>query len=186
VLPYDTSIYGNNSGDVTLVAYGEDTDPDNQHCRYALELDAHGHVFHFPAVIHGRLRDNEITGVRSFFTAVRNQLIPKKSAFELYATAGDGNPPIPRRLYHLVGSYDGETMRFYVNGKLSNVMRVSGHIVGFKPTNGLGIGGEFTDVNPVFHGRISEVAVYDRTLSSDRIRKHYASGMRGTGTTLAR
>src|SRR5262249_11898072 len=65
VLPYDTSIYGNNSGDVTLVAYGEDTDPDNQHCRYALELDAHSHVFHFPAVIHGRLHDNEITGVRS-------------------------------------------------------------------------------------------------------------------------
>lgn len=71
-------------------------------------------------------------------------------------------------------------MRFYVNGKLNNVISVRGHIEGYAPTDGMGIGGEFGNVNPVFCGRISEVAVYDRTLTPGRIETHYLAGLRPT------
>lgn len=179
VYPYDVGIYGRNSGDVTIVAYGNDTAPDKMHCRYALELDAHSHVWNFPAVIDGKVRDHEVTGVRSFLGMLADAIAPKRrDEHLLYAAKGtDGNPPRARRLYHLVGTYDGAVMRFYINGELNNALRVEGAVEGYGPTDGMGIGGEYADDNPVFHGRISEVALYDRVLAPERIRAHYAAGI---------
>lgn len=180
VLPYDVGIHGENSGDVTIAAYGRDDHPDEQHCRFALELDAHSHVFHFPAVIDGKRNGEAVTGVRSFFRALHDELWVTTSARELYAKDGtDGFPPLANHVYHLVGTYDGATMRFYIDGKLNNTMPVSGRITGYTPQDGMGIGGEYVDVNPVFHGRIGEVAIYDHVLSSDRIAAHYAAGRGG-------
>jgi hypothetical protein len=184
VLSYNVGPQGKNSGDVTLVAYGNDLDPDKLHCRYALELDGRSQIWHFPAVVNGRPLDQKIGGIRSFLTAITNYLGPtQRAAYEVYAASGtDGNPPVAKRLYYLAGTYDGETMRFYINGDLNNVLRVRGQIEGYALGNGLGIGGEFKDVNPVFHGRIGEVAIYDRTLSPERIKAHYLAG----GASLAK
>ena len=188
-LPYSVGVHGQNSGDITIAAYGRDDAPDKQHCRYAIELDAHSHVWHFPAVVNGKVTDPiRVTGLRSFLSWVaapfaRDQV----SAHELYAARDtDGNPPRANERYHLVGTYDGEVMRFYINGSLNNIMHVRGAIFGYGPHNGLGIGGEFVDRNPVFDGRISEVAVYDHVLTPEQIRRHYEVGIASQPTRVSR
>ena len=177
VYGYDMNIRGHNSGDVTLVAYGNDTAADRQHCRYGLELDEHSHVLHFPLVVNGRFTDPP-TGPRSLLNyLVDNVMGDKVLERELYGASHSSiNPPENKRLYYLVGTYDGQTARFYVDGKLNNTMHVRGRIEGYRPDNGMGIGGEFADVNPTFHGRIAEVAVYNRTLTAEQIARHFAAG----------
>jgi hypothetical protein len=181
---YDLNVHGHNSGDITIVAYGNDTAPDLQHCRYALELDAHGHVLHFPTVVRGRFTDRP-SGPRSLFHYLADQVGgDRRQIRELYAAAHSvANPPMNNRLYHLVGTYDGKTMRFYVNGELNNTMGVRGLIEGYTEDNGMGIGGEFANVNPTFFGRIAEVAVYDHPLSPERVKLHYLAGLDGTEAT---
>src|ERR1700730_8963859 len=131
VFPYSVAIYGENSGDITIAAYGRDDNPDKQHCRYALELDAHSHVWHFPAVIKGKVTDPvHVTGLHSFAAWVAAPFARETlSAHELYAAPGsDGNPPKLNVRQYLVGTYDGSTMRFYLNGRLNSVMHVRGTI----------------------------------------------------------
>jgi hypothetical protein len=179
-LPYTINVFGKNSGDITIAAYGRDDAPDHQHCRYAIELDAHSHLWHFPAVIEGKVTDPvHVTGLHSFLDWLRSPFAgPELHARELYTAPGtDGNPPRVQALYHLVGTYDGETMRLYINGELNNEMHVRGAISGYEPNSGMGIGGEFVDVNPVFRGRIGEVAVYDHVLTPEEIARHYRVGV---------
>lgn len=180
VVPDTTKIVGNNSGDVTLAAYGNDDAPDKLHCRYALELDEHSHVLYFPLTLEGKKTDRvQVTGLRSLATWLRQPFAPStRETHMLYAEPGTvANPPQPRVRYHLVGTYNGETMRFYVNGRLNREMHVRGRVVGYAARNGFSIGGEYVDLNPVFRGRIGEVAVYPSTLSEARVRAHYRIGI---------
>jgi hypothetical protein len=183
VYPYDIGVYGENSGNITLVAYGNDDAPDELHCRYALELDAHSHIFHFPAVIEGKTTaPARVTGFHSLLAWIRQPFSgTERTVHMLYAApGGEANPPAPKKRYHLVGTYDGEMMRFYVDGMLDNELAVRGSIVGYAARNGMGIGGEYIDLNPVFHGRIGEVAVYATTLTAAQIARHYEAGIADT------
>lgn len=180
IYPYDVGIHGDNSGDITIAAYGDDDAPDDQHCRYALELDAHSRVLHFPVVVDGTPTDRvRVTGLHSLLAWLEQPFQrPGVKSYMLYAVPGSkANPPLPNTRYYLAGTYDGETMRFYVDGELNSELHVRGAIVGYAARNGMGIGGEYVDLNPVFHGRIGEVAVYPASLAPARIKRHYEAGI---------
>ena len=75
--------------------------------------------------------------------------------------------------YHVAGTYDGQEMRIYVNGELEATSRQRTgpiqyadswfRIAGYKDDN---------EVYP-FHGRINQIAIYDRALASEEIRLRF-------------
>ncbi|MFT4689171.1 MAG: outer membrane protein assembly factor BamB [Limisphaerales bacterium] len=79
----------------------------------------------------------------------------------------------PGRWYHLVGTYDGETMCLYLDGELeSTSSKRTGpiqyadswwRIAGYKDDN----------ETYAFHGRIHEVAIYDQSLTPEQIRRRF-------------
>ncbi len=75
--------------------------------------------------------------------------------------------------YHVAGSYDGATMRLYVNG----VQVASKALTGAATTtsNALFIG-SWDGGSEFFKGTIDEVAVYRATLSATRVSAHYTAG----------
>ena len=75
---------------------------------------------------------------------------------------------------HLVLTYDGTTLRLYVNGTLANSATLA---VTQNSAQPLGIGAEWTtgwQYN--FQGGIDEVAIYNTALSPTRIQAHYNTG----------
>jgi len=79
----------------------------------------------------------------------------------------------PGHWYHLAGTYDGKTMRLFVNGELETTStQRSGpiqyadswwRIAGYKDDN---------EIYP-FHGRLNEIAIYDRVLTPDEFKSHF-------------
>ena len=77
--------------------------------------------------------------------------------------------------YHLVGTYDGNFIRFYVDGELINT-HLSVGTVDYTPTpNNLFIGRYLDDDEDYkFDGEIDEVRIYNKSLSSDEIKRIYS------------
>ncbi len=81
--------------------------------------------------------------------------------------------PELRQWYHVVGTYDGEVMRLFVNGKLESTSSArSGpiqyadswwRIAGYKDDNEI----------YAFHGGLNEIAIYDQALTSEQIRTRF-------------
>ena len=77
-----------------------------------------------------------------------------------------GKPPPLRRWTHLALTYDGTTVRRYVNGVLTGARRQSGAIA--RSTYPLRLGGNA--VWPEwFRGRLDELRIYDRALTSGEL-----------------
>jgi hypothetical protein len=85
-----------------------------------------------------------------------------------------GNFALPTATFsHLVGTYNGSTMRLYVNGREVASASYSGAIA----TSGQPLQfGRLASGNNYFNGRIDEVAVYSSALSAARVLAHYNSG----------
>jgi hypothetical protein len=87
---------------------------------------------------------------------------------------------------HLVGTYNGVTKSFYVNGTLIGQADVAN---GVNPTNVLRIGAgrnELVAGDYFFNGAVDEVAVYDYALPAGRILAHYALGIGSTTVSIER
>ncbi len=73
--------------------------------------------------------------------------------------------------HHLVGTWDGTTLRIYVDGVLDGTASLSGTMT--TAANGLQVGGRGANY---FVGSIDEAAVYSSALSASRIAAHYGAG----------
>ena len=103
------------------------------------------------------------------------------NTWQLWTGAGGWNvvygPPIVLNQWtHLVGTYDGTTLRLYVNGVL-----VSSNAVTYtqNTTRPLRIAAGRTEDTPAQYflpGRVDEVAVYGSALSAARVQAHYDAG----------
>lgn len=91
-------------------------------------------------------------------------------------TDGTQAPPIsPTGYAHLVGTYDGTTLRLYVDGVLASSSMTTKTYPG---THGqpFSIGANSNADSNHFEGDIDEVALYDHVLTQDRIKAHHDIG----------
>jgi hypothetical protein len=91
-----------------------------------------------------------------------------------YETATRTDPLKVGRRYHLVATYDGRTMRLYVNGELAadgrSRLRLAKGAAAL--TVGAKSGGGYN-----FSGTIDDVAVYGTAVSAATVRAHYRAGI---------
>jgi aryl-phospho-beta-D-glucosidase BglC (GH1 family) len=86
---------------------------------------------------------------------------------------------VPYRTYHVVGTYNGTTQRLYINGRQVVSRAQTGRIS--VNTRGISIA-SWDGTRERFHGRIDEVAIYSKTLSSTQIVNHDKLGKGHTTT----
>ena len=116
---------------------------------------------------HGRTQEYYLmaTNRRLSFARVRGQH---------YDTATMTSPLKLGRRYHLVATYDGKTLRLFVNGKLAADGRSRQGLATGRAglTVGAKTGGGYN-----FSGTIDDVAVYGTALSASTVRTHYDAGI---------
>jgi hypothetical protein len=98
----------------------------------------------------------------------------------------DGATPVAQNTwYHVAMTYDGATLKVYVNGALDGSLPVTGAII--QTTQPLRIGGGAPDGAPPYYlrGQIDEAELYDRALTADEIRTLYLAQPHATETALA-
>jgi len=79
---------------------------------------------------------------------------------------------------HVAGTYDGSTVKIYVNGKLENSVAFTEGI--FPGTYPMSIGCTLDSFpNSLFHGQIDEVSLYNRALTDCEIQSIYLTGPTG-------
>jgi len=86
-----------------------------------------------------------------------------------------GNKPVTKNKWdYLAATYDGTTIKFYVNGELNSTVTDAAPAI--NSSQPLTIGG-----NPAgawnFDGNVDEVAIYSSTLTEDQLKTHYAVGL---------
>ena len=77
--------------------------------------------------------------------------------------------------YHVVATYDGNTVTLYVNGAQVAQGALGAHTLS---TNMALYIGTRAQSGEVFSGRIDDVALYSRALSATEVQLHYTSGWR--------
>jgi hypothetical protein len=80
----------------------------------------------------------------------------------------DTSAHLLNRWYHVVGTYDGATMKIYVDGVLKNSKAQTGALGSNSTTAKIGT---FQGTNYNFTGRINDVRVYNHTLSDFEIKE---------------
>jgi hypothetical protein len=124
----------------------------------------------FPTVVgYGTRNTNEYTEVLYH---------PASNAWELQDWSGtvvaSSVAAVAGSTYHVVGTYDGTTAAFYVNGVSAGT---AAHTYNLVLTQAV-IGGD-TTANGWLKGIIDEVAIYNYALSADQVKNHYQVGTQG-------
>jgi 3-dehydroquinate synthase class II len=88
--------------------------------------------------------------------------------------------PDTREWYHVAGTFDGTTIRCYLNVVETDTNLLSA----IKSGNAtLFIGQDGWD--NIFNGVVDEVKIYNRALTTDKIQADYEAGLNGTANTLS-
>ena len=90
----------------------------------------------------------------------------------------DGPPVTLNQWTHLVATYDGASMRLYVNGVLA-ASQAAGHLPNAQRPLRIASGNTDGAANYFLPGRVDEVAVYASALSAARVQAHYVAGTGG-------
>ena len=127
-------------------------------------------------------RSNDITA-GGFEWAVNENAGNPRLAFAYYngAVQGwymDGTNIASAAEYFLVGTWDGTSSRYYLNGLLSSTATTAGGTISYSGSDNLQIGYEGNFVSPQngpWEGSISQVLVYNRVLSLSEIQALWAN-----------
>lgn len=107
-----------------------------------------------------------------------NQNLNNPAAFSFTVAVGGvprsaGTAPnswIPGNWYYLVGTYDGATVKLYINGILAKSTPATGMLSDYGKDVHIG---RFSNINSFLPGLIDEVRIYNRALSDTEILEHY-------------
>lgn len=85
---------------------------------------------------------------------------------------------VPAASYHVAATYDGATIRVYVNGIMTTSTAAHGTLnyAGFPPQYGFTVGGGTGGNSPAFDGSIADVSAYRTSLAPSTIQNHYITG----------
>ena len=90
----------------------------------------------------------------------------------------------PATNHHVVGTFDGTTLRLYVDGtgvdSDTTVVTINDHNVALRIARGDDDGSPSGTANDNYDGTADEVAIYDRVLTGREIAEHYAIGKQGS------
>ena len=89
-------------------------------------------------------------------------------------------PVQPGQWYYVVGTYDGQKMKLYVDGTLISQQPNSSFSIGSVNTMTVGSGGN-NNSGGHFKGTIDDAAVYTNALRPSQIQKHYAASLTTNG-----
>jgi hypothetical protein len=87
-------------------------------------------------------------------------------------------------IYHIVGTYDGSTLRLYVNGALAG-SGTPGTLALSASHASIGDAWNGSAQSLFFNGTIDEVAIYPTALSATQVTNHYNAGHSGATGTAA-
>ena len=105
-----------------------------------------------------------------FYTASTNTISFGRTGVTItYTAATVGNT------FHVVGTYDGTSLRLYINGALVTGPTTSSGTVAAQ-TQPFTIGLQAFNTNNPFSGRLDEVAFYPAALSATRVLAHFNAG----------
>ena len=113
-------------------------------------------------------RDNGIDGLL-FFLDSSERLILRVNG---QGTSSSGMNITPNVWTHVVGTYDGDVSKTYINGVFGKEKDVSTDGITTVTTNAT-IGRNAFDTSNPYNGNMSEVAIYDKALSASEIKTLY-------------
>ncbi len=104
-------------------------------------------------------------------------------SWEFWVNSGSGmnaifsDPATQNAWHHVVGTFDGTTMRLYVNGVLASSTTAVGYQA--QTVNPIEIAQSEPGGNLYFNGWLQEPAIYGTALSATQIQRHYSVGTTG-------
>src|SRR6185369_2294312 len=84
--------------------------------------------------------------------------------------------------YHVAVTYDGSSLKGYINGTLDGTMSISGPLRTSDSTLRIGAYSPAGGAAEFFSGKVDELSLYNRALSISEIQSIYNAGVAGKGT----